>query len=284
MNARMIAEDGSQRGRGFTLIELLVVVAIIALLIAILLPSLQKARDKARDAVCQSNLHQLGLATTYYAQEYGGHLPYILRVQLGAPGTPAGARFYQYHQLFNFWAYLKDLNIYICPRAQDENSVKIFEERPGEEQTYYTVLKADDRYLRAYREGWWPNIDPRDSPGQKVDPLYTEYWFNDWDEGATDSTGKPAPPINGGLIDKIPFPNYTVVMCDPYWERCSPRHDGANQFVFLDTHVERIEQVRYVDPLGTQHGTRLPTDIDPYGNRPFWAWGLSEVGIDGIQN
>jgi len=47
------------------------VVAIIALLVAILLPSLARARFQSRVTVCQSNLHQLGLGITAYANEQG---------------------------------------------------------------------------------------------------------------------------------------------------------------------------------------------------------------------
>jgi prepilin-type N-terminal cleavage/methylation domain-containing protein/prepilin-type processing-associated H-X9-DG protein len=54
---------------GFTLIELLVVIAIIAILAAILFPVFAQAREKARQATCLSNLKQLGLATTMYAQD-----------------------------------------------------------------------------------------------------------------------------------------------------------------------------------------------------------------------
>ncbi len=54
----------------FTLIELLVVIAIIAILAAILFPVFGRARENARRSSCQSNMKQLGLAMTQYAQDY----------------------------------------------------------------------------------------------------------------------------------------------------------------------------------------------------------------------
>jgi len=59
-----------RRRQGFTLIELLVVIAIIAILAAILFPVFAQARAKARQTSCLSNLHQLGLATGMYVQDY----------------------------------------------------------------------------------------------------------------------------------------------------------------------------------------------------------------------
>jgi prepilin-type processing-associated H-X9-DG protein len=71
-----------------------VVVAIIAILAAILFPVFAKAREKARQASCASNLHQIGLATMQYEQDYDDH---TLPVQIGGPA--AGAFYY-------WWAYI----------------------------------------------------------------------------------------------------------------------------------------------------------------------------------
>jgi prepilin-type N-terminal cleavage/methylation domain-containing protein/prepilin-type processing-associated H-X9-DG protein len=70
----------------FTLIELLVVIGIIAILASLLLPALARSKDKARKISCVSNLHQIGIAITMYADEHDNKLPAAERL----PTHPTG--------------------------------------------------------------------------------------------------------------------------------------------------------------------------------------------------
>lgn len=64
----------SRRLRAFTLVEMMVVVGLIAFLIAMLMPALTRSRQQAQTVVCKSNLHQIGLEMTIYANTYKGWL------------------------------------------------------------------------------------------------------------------------------------------------------------------------------------------------------------------
>jgi prepilin-type N-terminal cleavage/methylation domain-containing protein/prepilin-type processing-associated H-X9-DG protein len=98
--------------RGFTLIELLVVIAVIAILTALLFPVLAQAREKARQTACLSNMKQMGLATTLYAQDWDEVPPPGIAVERFAdPGTPA-------NWLGAIVPYARSRAIFVCPDSR----------------------------------------------------------------------------------------------------------------------------------------------------------------------
>lgn len=70
---------------GFTLVELLIVIGIIAILAGLLLPALAQAKAKARRVQCQSNLRQIGLGVSLYAEDFSNRMPVAAPHELGGP-------------------------------------------------------------------------------------------------------------------------------------------------------------------------------------------------------
>ncbi len=110
--------DPGLNRKAFTLIELLVVIAIIGILAALLLPTLGKAKDKAAAAQCTSNLHQIYVAMTQYADDNSEMYPcsgatiYWNQID-GTTGLPSWMQ-----QIF---PYTKSQSIYHCPLDRASN-------------------------------------------------------------------------------------------------------------------------------------------------------------------
>ena len=101
--------------RGFTLIELLVVIAIIAILAAILFPVFARAREKARQASCSSNVKQLALGISMYAQDYDEKNPGCYRDTTAAARGPlsnSGTYWYWEDMIL---PYVGNEQVYLCP-------------------------------------------------------------------------------------------------------------------------------------------------------------------------
>src|SRR3989339_86173 len=63
------------KNRGFTVIELLIIVIIIAVMVSVVIPALFAAKQKAQQIICTNNLRQLFLAFEQYTNDNNGLLP-----------------------------------------------------------------------------------------------------------------------------------------------------------------------------------------------------------------
>ena len=123
-------------------------IAVIALLLAIFMPVARAARERGQRTVCLNNLRQLTLAWTQYADEHDGKLVcgsafsrtitgtgthrLILEGWVDRASSKSRATCSRTPHKGPFWPYLRDINVYRCPRG-----------RPGHFLTYTTVVAAN---------------------------------------------------------------------------------------------------------------------------------------------
>jgi prepilin-type N-terminal cleavage/methylation domain-containing protein len=117
--------------RGFTIVELMVVISLVTILIALILPNFGTSRESARMTLCMGNLHNLGVATDAFTNDYAERLPGIwgsvwVKPSVGGGGCwlsnpPAGQSPWQAApQTGELWPYTQtDPKIYRCPSLKE---------------------------------------------------------------------------------------------------------------------------------------------------------------------
>ena len=75
VSTKLDSQSRDPKRSGFSLIDVLVSIAVIALLIGILLPSIGRVRESARKVICSSDMRQIGLGMSLYAEDNNSMLP-----------------------------------------------------------------------------------------------------------------------------------------------------------------------------------------------------------------
>ncbi len=212
--------------RAFTLIELLIVIGIIAVLVALLLPAMSIARESARRAQCTSNIRQLMQATTTYATDNGGILPFpnsktvgffnkdvpahpgwLYRAPILSPGVEGQA------ETGTLWPYLQNHGVYHCP-ADDLTGAP----GPAHAMTSYVMNGATCGYGLSF------------FPAFKI----TRFSGNSicfWESGEGEQSASSATWADGAA-----YPT----------DGLTSRHAGGGCVVSFDTHVEYLHGGDYL--------------------------------------
>src|SRR5262245_47562578 len=221
----------NRRAPAFTLIELLVVIAVIAILAAILFPVFAQARATARKAACASNLKQIGLAFTMYAQDYDEMLVPHWQDRTGIPDWKTLLDPYikrgENTELFRR-DYRAELNIWVDPG-------KIGEQNRAGYGHNWSVLGG----------GWFSTAQPpgagtRAASGRSIPwalPLAAVERPAGTIEAACCTAYGNDPNVldTPGGFDALYPPDWARGL--PYWGDISGRHNGGANILFVDGHV-----------------------------------------------
>ncbi len=243
---------GRARRLGFTLIELLVVIAIIAILAAILFPVFGRARENARRASCQSNMKQMGLALTQYAQDYSERIPAACMTADNVGGNDACTPGTSATWMGLVQPYLKSTQIFECPSADFEGAEYIPAAAAGwSGQVGFTANGGGSYTMNTYNRATGTAIGlkgpgaPIISPGAKGmklsslnDPT-TTIWVGDgngWPRVDLITNATIGADDGNGYRYLGPLATPPVDPSGAYIER----HLGTTSFLYADGHVKSV--------------------------------------------
>ena len=211
------------RSHAFTLIELLTVIAIIGILAAILIPVVGSVRESARATNCTSNLRQIGTAMQVYAMENS-----VLPAARNEDGY--GNLIYYWHR--TIWEYVgydrASLQVGVNYERNDSLMENIFHcptTRMTDSHQLLTPASSQGNQEFSYALNYLPNF----------------VYYNQ---------GSAAAVLRGIPLEALNTPSGTIMMYEGanwrghggfyHTSHGLMPHGGATNFLFYDTHVQRI--------------------------------------------
>ena len=248
--------------QGFTLIELLVVIAIIAILAGMLLPALGKAKAKAKGTLCSSNIRQMSLATRFYADDFGDHVPPVV----GEVGK------YWFHQIA---PYLGDAGYKENPHEKGDGVMRLIicpstkkpKQDPNPSEGWWGTVNTTWRSLQSdgsYGMNLWLDSLGRfvnDFPAQDYYSRFSEapadvpaygdsVWVGSWPDGQD----RVPQDFKGDGYGNGNFPHSQGRFMGRF---ALERHGNGIKVAFVDGHTERVS-VRELWTLNWHQGN-VPT-------------------------
>ena len=241
-----------QSNRAFTLIELLVVIAIIAILAAMLLPALAAAKAKAYNIQCVSNIKQVLLGITLFANDNDDRLPYNINEDGSQNGLPLGL------DVRSSWAdsypTRPELGYHISPYLANARTLVA----AGTSESKVLICPAFVRNTQ---------YAPRAPVANDVNQQRRMYRLRAYVEGSTLwYYGGPKfgqiqqPSVNGAFVDEDrSLPGGSASTLAAGWSQLPDKmvHGKTRNYGFFDGHVSTLSTNR--------HSETITTGRQPYG-------------------
>lgn len=208
------------KGRGFTVIELLIIVIIGAVLVSIVIPAIFAAKQKAQQIVCVNNLRQLFLAFEQYTNDNNGLLPRPNNSGTSKAGT----------KICNAEVWFKAVDSYLTTLQLPSERGEISQEERllliKQDPIFKTIPLSEQDNTRTIKVN--QNLVPASDCQRYIETI--------------ENPTKTVLLFDGNIYNSSG--NYSSAVANKFegsYGSVAQRHSKAANILFIDGHVERIQ-------------------------------------------